>query len=118
MVYDAGGPADGSPCGPPLTAPCGNSNIAQFMANTAEQVPLPQPLRVPGARYCASADCPTGDNAGGSTGRIDPPWVVSEGWQGFSGQNSFLEFGKKPFARCRDRRHSRRSDLRLDPSVR
>src|SRR5207237_21932 len=32
-----------------------------------------------------------------STGRIDPPWVVSEGWQGFSGQNSFLEFGKAPF---------------------
>ena len=22
---------------------------------------------------------------------------MSEGWQGFSGQNSFLEFGKKPF---------------------
>ncbi len=33
-----------------------------------------------------------------STGRIDPPWVLSEGWQGFSGQNSFLEFGKKPYA--------------------
>ena len=32
-----------------------------------------------------------------STARIDPPWVVSEGWQGFSGQNSFLEFGKAPF---------------------
>ncbi len=24
--------------------------------------------------------------------------MTSEGWQGFSGQNSFLEFGKKPFA--------------------
>ena len=33
-----------------------------------------------------------------STGRIDPAWVNSYGWQGFSGQNSFLEFGKKPFA--------------------
>ena len=31
-------------------------------------------------------------------GRIDPAWVNSYGWQGFSGQNSFLEFGKKPFA--------------------
>src|SRR4030088_263305 len=33
-----------------------------------------------------------------STGRIDPPWVLSEGWQGFSGQNSFIEFGKRLFA--------------------
>src|SRR5947208_6254711 len=69
------------------------------MANTAEQIPLPPALRVPGARYCHSADCPAGDTSGGSTGRVDPPWAVSEGWQGFSGQNSFLEFGKKPFAR-------------------
>ena len=38
---------------------------------------------------------PTAPN---STGRIDPPWVVTEGWQGYSGQNSFLEFGKKPYA--------------------
>jgi len=29
---------------------------------------------------------------------VDPPWVLTEGWQGFSGQNSFIEFGKKPFA--------------------
>src|SRR5207244_939182 len=35
--------------------------------------------------------------AGGSTGRVDPPWVVSEGWQGFSGQNSFIDFGKRSF---------------------
>ena len=26
------------------------------------------------------------------------PGFRREGWQGFSGQNSFLEFGKKPFA--------------------
>src|SRR4029077_4212514 len=45
----------------------------------------------------ASADCPTGDTAGGSTGRVDPNWVQTEGWQGFSGQNSFIEFGKKLF---------------------
>src|SRR6267143_873782 len=79
------------------TNPCGGSAIGGFMANTAEQVSLPTTLRVPGARYCASADCPAGDNGGGSTGRVDPPWVASEGWQGFSGQNSFVEFGKKPF---------------------
>src|SRR6202040_3506315 len=51
VVYDAGGPADGTSCGSnvnPPTAPCGNSNIAGNMANTAEQVSLPANLRVPG----------------------------------------------------------------------
>ncbi|HEV7611473.1 MAG TPA: choice-of-anchor D domain-containing protein [Steroidobacteraceae bacterium] len=34
-----------------------------------------------------------------STGRIDPPWLGgTEGWQGFSGQNNFIEFGKEPYA--------------------
>src|SRR5205814_4246058 len=88
---------------------------------TAERVSLPVALRVPGSVYCANADCPgksiltpssdpvsnctTSSTTGAtscsallSTGRIDPPWVLSEGWQGFSGQNSFIEFGKKPFA--------------------
>ena len=98
VVYDAGGPSDGSACGGTTGTVCRNSDIAHFMANTAEQIPLPANLRVPGARYCASADCPAGDSAGGSTGRIDPPfWFGSEGWQGFSGQNSFVEFGKKPY---------------------
>jgi len=95
VVYDAGGPADGTCTS--TTAPCGHSVIGANMANTAEQIPLPTALRVPGARYCASADCPTGDAGGGSTGRVDPAWVTSEGWQGFSGQNSFIEFGKKPY---------------------
>src|SRR4029077_1251252 len=125
VVYDAGGPADGTPCGSavnPPTAPCGNSTIARFYANTAETVSVPTNLRVPGAVYCATADCtgksiasgpgssdpPSACNADSSgnvtcgttlsTGRIDPPWVVTEGWQGFSGQNSFVEFGKTPFA--------------------
>jgi hypothetical protein len=114
VVYDAGGPADGTPGG-------GTSNIAQNMANTLETISVPSSLRVPGAVYCASADCTNKSIANGpassdatcstdtstgqttcshplSTGRIDPPWVVSEGWQGFSGQNSFLEFGKTPYA--------------------
>jgi len=95
VVYDAGGPTDGTPGG-------GTSAIGQFFANTIETTPLPTSpmnLRVPGARYCKSADCPAGDTAGGSTGRVDPPlWFGSYGWQGFAGQNSFLEFGKKPFA--------------------
>jgi Bacterial Ig domain len=33
-----------------------------------------------------------------STGRIDPPWSGgTEGWQSFSGQNNWLEFGKEPY---------------------
>ena len=43
----------------PPTAPCGTSNIASNMANTAEADPCTLALRVPGARYCASADCPS-----------------------------------------------------------
>ena len=121
VVYDAGGPADGT-CSS-TTAPCGNSNIAGNMANTAETISLPTSLRFPGSVYCAGADCGGKSIAAGpassdgpsvcsvsttthqvtcstrlSTGRIDPPWVATEGWQGFSGQNSFLEFGKTPFA--------------------
>ncbi len=92
-VYDAGGPTDGTIGG-------GNSNIAAFLANTIERVPLPAIQRVPGARYCANADCPAGDNAGGSSGAVMPPqpWGVSQGWQGLLGQNTFIEFGMKPFA--------------------
>src|SRR2546430_486872 len=96
VVYDKGGPADGT-CNS-TTAPCGPSTTNEaFLANTAEQNSVPAALRVPGARYCANPDCPAGDSAGGSTGRVDPAWVTSEGWQGFSGQNSFIDFGKIPF---------------------
>jgi hypothetical protein len=111
VVYDSGGPADGTPsCGDGTTNPkCGSSTIGDHMANTFEAIPLPTNLRVPGGVYCNNADCTglsiaTGPIAGGSsgpggsTGRIDPPWVLTEGWQGFSGQNNFLEFGKKPYA--------------------
>jgi hypothetical protein len=130
VVYDAGGPVDGTPCGTsttPPTALCGSSNIASMLANTAEIVSVPTNLRVPGAVYCDNADCTgfsvaTGPIVGGSsgaapssctispttgqtsctgtvlsTGRIDPPWVMSEAWQGFPGQNEFIEFGKKPY---------------------
>ncbi len=102
VVYDAGGPTDNTTGG-------GTSTIAANYANTIEAVPLPTNLRVPGSVYCDTADCTglsiaTGPIAGGtsgpggSTGRIDPPWVETEGWQGYSGQNNFLEFGKKPYA--------------------
>ena len=127
VVYDVGGPTDGSSnCGVTGYPPCGNSTIGKFLANTAEIVSVPTNLRVPGAVYCAGADCnsksiqngpSTSDPpsvcatsaASGSTpptttcstqlssGRIDPPWVGVEGWQGFPGQNNFLEFGKEPY---------------------
>ena len=111
VVYDAGGPADGSPsCGTAANGfpACGTATGYQFLANTSEptSVALPTSLRVPGGVYCSDADClvenrvnfPTGGGPGGSTGRIDPPTASSYGWQGFAGQTSFLEFGKKPFA--------------------
>ena len=107
VVYDVGGPTDGSPsCGVAGYPPCGNSVIGKFLANTAEQVSLPSNLRVPGAVYCSGADCSGHSIAGGpassdtgalSSGRIDPPWVGVEGWQGFPGQNNFVEFGKTPY---------------------
>jgi hypothetical protein len=113
VVYDAGGPVDGtSACGTSNGDPaCGSTDPASayaYMANTHEDVPLPTSpanLRIPGSVYCGSADCtdvnlgtnPNGGGNGGSTGRIDQPWAASYGWQGFSGQNSFLDFGKKPF---------------------
>ncbi len=115
-VYDAGGPADGSPsCGNGTTArQCGTSPAYTFLANTYEAVPLPTDLSVPGAVYCAKADCTTeaaGFAAGtakpstgaagtSSTGRIDPPWVDSEGWSGMTSQSNWIEFGKAPYASC------------------
>ena len=112
VVYDAGGPADDSPsCGQTGYPACGPTphSISSMLANTNEPaaVRLPTTLRIPGAWYCGNADCtdspsaPSLRNGGpaGSTGRVDPPmpWGTTEGWQGFSGQNSFIEFGKKPF---------------------
>lgn len=100
VVYDTGGPVDGTTGG-------GSSAIANHLANTIESptAHLPADLRIPGARYCASADCPLADpgfdpaagNAG-SSGRVDPPWASTQGWQGLLGQNSFIEFAMKPFA--------------------
>jgi Bacterial Ig domain len=127
VVYDVGGPTDGSPsCGVTGYPPCGGSTIGRFLANTAEMVSVPTNLRVPGAVYCAGADCTGKSIQSGpgtsdppsvctttpatstspaitscqtqlSSGRIDPPWVGVEGWQGFPGQNNFLEFGKEPY---------------------
>ncbi|HWZ76481.1 MAG TPA: hypothetical protein VNX87_08075, partial [Candidatus Sulfotelmatobacter sp.] len=114
-VYDAGGPADGtSYCGSAGGAgrPCGTSTAYNFLANTFEAIPLPADLSVPGAVYCAKADCAAEadadfakgiavpSSATASTGRIDPPWVAAEGWSGETSQGNWIEFGKAPFANC------------------
>jgi hypothetical protein len=98
-VYDAGGPVDCSLAANSLGFPC--TSIAAHLANTAVRVPLPAALRTPGAKYCDTADCLAGDGGGGaSTGTIFPPqaWGTTQGWQGLLGQNSFMEFGVRPFA--------------------
>jgi len=112
-VYDAGGPADGSTdCGATGVRPCGTSTAYNFLANTYESLPLPADLRVPGAVYCAAADCaaeaaafaagtPTSaSTVVHSTGRLDPPWVNSEGWSGLTSHGDWIEFGVAPYAAC------------------
>jgi hypothetical protein len=105
VINDAGGAADSTtPCGGGF-GPCGNSVLMANLANTSEKFSVPDALRVPGAVYCDNADCngfsianrPINGGPGGSTGRIDPPWATSYGWQTFMGQNQLLEFGKAPF---------------------
>jgi hypothetical protein len=113
VVYDAGGPADGSPyCGTANGArACGTSTAYNFLANTHESIPLPADLSVPGAAYCTKADCTTEavgfargtakpSSATASTGRIDPPWVKAEGWSGMTSQGNWIEFGVAPYAAC------------------
>ena len=130
VVYDAGGPADGTTCGGGYPN-CGSSVIGNFLANTYEANPLPTALQIPGAVYCNTADC-----SGSSilmpkrhqdqlhrhdfnrSASIRPGLGGVEGWQGFSGQNNFIEFGKEPYVRFRKRRHQRPCRLRLDPSLR
>jgi hypothetical protein len=122
VVYDAGGQVDGAGggiadlSGVACTAPnvpvgCNpnygkpNASIALGLANTRESssAHVPASLRVPGARYCVSADCPASDpgfdpvSGTGSTGRVDPGWAATHAWAGLLGQNSFLEFAMKPF---------------------
>jgi hypothetical protein len=102
VVYDAGGPTDcttdGSILGSEPAPPC--TNIAAHIANTDVRVPLPADLRVPGAIYCDNADClDQTANHGLSTGMLFPPQPFgnSIGWQGLLGQNTFINFGFKPF---------------------
>ena len=108
VVYDAGGPADGTQGG-------ANTTIAAGLANTIERVSPPPNQRVPGAVYCgatATADCngksisdPAGSDPGTcttnsttgvrtctglSTGRIDPPqpWEIPRAGKACSGRTA------------------------------
>ena len=122
VIYDGAGPDDCSAAaiaaaGGAYTPKCSHS--ASHLAGTLERNSLPAALRIPGAVYCTDADCsqpsesiqtgtyyagktgssgpiPSGSNYL-STGRIDPPWMVTEGWQGLLGQHNFIDFGMKPF---------------------
>jgi hypothetical protein len=100
-VYDAGGQIDG-----PAPSGNGRGGAYQGLLNTTETLPVPAALRVPGAHYCSSADCseltgvagfPAIGGSGGSTGRIDPGTVVTEGLQGFISQTEIIDWGKLPY---------------------
>ena len=124
VVYDFGGQIDG-PSGTnclgalsggssnqsnSATNPCGNGTGGSYqgLLNSSEPaaVALPGNLRYPGSYYCTFADCselvgttgfPAAGGAGGSTGRIDPGSVVTEGLQGFLSQTEIVEWGKLPY---------------------
>jgi hypothetical protein len=105
VIYDAGGPVDGSAQSNATAHTAGwtTSGGVANLANTDVRVPLPGELRVPGAKYCDNADCPTGDGgSGASTGMLFPSQAFSNsiGWQGLLGQNTFIEFGVKPFKKA------------------
>ena len=99
---------DRHPCNVRRRRTCCDLGLRRPLGRHEENSTLPTNLRFPGAVYCGSADCsdisggikagPSASAAIPSTARIDPPWVATEGWQGFIGQYEFIEFGKTPFA--------------------
>ena len=124
VVYDYGGQIDG-PSGTnclgaasggssnqanTATNPCGNGNGGSYqgLLNSKEAIPLPTNLRYPGSYYCEFGDCseligstgfpnPASSHTG-STGRVDPGSVITEGLQGFLSQTEIIEWGKLPYA--------------------
>ena len=110
-VYDAGGPADGS-------ASCGRSGISglrylhhrqvhgqhrredaaagRTCCGTRCSLLLRMPT-APGCRFSNRTHSPAGSTIGAPPVASIHPWVPAEGWQGFSGQNNFIEFGKTPY---------------------
>ena len=104
VVYDAGGPTDGngggtSAIGQNFANTCGRRSLCRLPARAWRGLLRQRRLQWIFDRQRPSTGGSSGPTTNLSTGRIDPPlWFGSYGWQGFSGQNSFLEFGKKPFA--------------------
>ena len=111
VANDAGGQIDGP-------GPMGNGRSGAYQgvlasctkatptAACTESFPLPAALRFPGSYYCSNGDCserrgsagpPPAGGPGGSTGRIDPGTVHSEGVQGFVSQIQALDWGKMPY---------------------
>jgi hypothetical protein len=95
IVNDAGGPLDSAG---PYTA----------ILNSTESFSLPSNLRVPGAVYCGAGDAQCASTnfstthgaaggTGGSTGRIDPGTVTTEGFQAFAGEPLVVDWGKTPY---------------------
>ena len=110
VVYDDGGPLDPSGTFAAIlnsrgTTPSGGATTCSDGSTPPCLFSLPTALHVPGAYYCASADCTdvttpppvAGGGPGGTTGRIDPGSVVVEGVQGFLGMNEILDWGKVPY---------------------
>ena len=108
VVNDAGGQLDGPPMSAEdaFTPGNGNAGAYQGILNSKESFSVPGNLRVPGAVYCGKAECtdvnlannPNGGGPGGSTGRIDPGSVVTEGWQGGVSEYNIVQWGKLPYA--------------------
>jgi hypothetical protein len=107
VVNDAGGQVDGPPMSSEDAFTPGNGIASAYtgLLNSKESFSVPANLRVPGAVYCAKAECtdvnlatnPGGGGPGGSTGRIDPGSVVTEGWQGGVSEFNMIDWGKLPY---------------------
>jgi len=108
VVNDAGGQVDG-PASGGMVAGNGTTGPYQGILSSVESFSLPNNLRYPGSVYCALGDAqcattnlstnPTGGGPGGSTGRIDPGSVVSEGWEGGLGEFDLVDWGKQPYVK-------------------
>ena len=110
VVYDAGGPADGTPRAAGRYPTMRNSIIGQYMANT----PSRSCRRTCGSRARSIARRGLHAPDQGPTAAGQPlhrphrsALGAERGLAGLLGQNEFLEFGKKPFIARRERRHPR-----------
>ena len=127
VVYDAGGPADGTCTG--TTAPCGSSGIAAIPGQHRRTIPVPADSAGTGRvllrqlRTAPMRPSPlAAGGSGGSTGRFDRPRRSPLGSDrrlaGIFRPEQLHRIRQEALRGRRERRHPRRSDLRLDPAVR